>query len=431
MKQIIKKGKKRKIEMKRRKITLFFFLSFFSLFSFSSLFAQSFRTETFSERVRTLRVFVADSWQSAPVIDLDKGDPIEINFDVLGASPGYYTYRIRHCNADWTLSELIESEYLDGLQGNPIEDYANSFNTKMDYVNYKLLIPNEKVNLKISGNYVVQVIPENDDRPVLNACFSVVEPQTAIQMQVSAITDQGSNSKYQAVSFEVAYGNEIKSPVQELKVYVLQNNRFDNKASLIKPLSLQNKRAVYDHHPALIFAAGNEYRSFEMTTTQYSGLNIDAIEYHSPYYHSILRPDHIRSDRAYSFNDDINGNIVVRNNDASDSNIEADYQFVHFYLPCEKPFLENVYILSEAFNNIPDIRSQMDYSIRDKGYVKAVLLKEGYYNYLYVTRKNESLPASTAPIEGDYYQTENKYRIMVYSRTVGARYDKLIGVLEN
>jgi hypothetical protein len=413
--------------MKEMKIMLLSFLSFLSF----SLSAQSFRTEPFSERVRTLRVFVADNWQSTPVINLYEGNPIEINFDVLGASPGYYTYRIRHCNADWTLSQLIESEYLDGLQGNPIEDYANSFNTRMDYVNYRLQIPNEKVNLKISGNYVVQVISEDDDKPVLNACFSVVEPQAAVQMQVSTITDQGSNNKYQAVSLEVAYGNEIKSPVQELKVYVLQNNRSDNQASLIKPLNLQNKKAIYDHHPALIFAAGNEYRSFEMTTTQYTGMNIDAVEYHSPYYHSILRPDYLRSDRAYSFSEDINGKLFIRNNDASDSDIEADYQFVHFYLPCEKPFPEDVYILSEAFNNLLDFRSQMDYNQKEKGYVKSVLLKEGYYNYLYVTRKNASSSASTALIEGDYYQTENKYRVMVYSRTVGMRYDKLIGIIEN
>ncbi|MDR0680899.1 MAG: DUF5103 domain-containing protein [Dysgonamonadaceae bacterium] len=404
---------------------------FLLFLSFSSLSAQSFRTESFSDRIKTLRVFVADDWQSAPVIDLYKGNAIEVNFDALGASPGYYTCRIRHCNADWTLSQLIESEYLDGLQDNLIEDYANSFNTKMDYVNYKLLIPNEKVNLKISGNYVVQVFSENEDSPLLNACFSVVEPQAAIQMQISTITDKGSNNKYQAVNFEVNYGNEVKSPVQELKVYVLQNNRYDNKASLIKPLNLQNNKVFYDHNPALIFAAGNEYRNFEMTTTQYAGLNVDAIEYHSPYYHSILRPDYIRSDRSYSFNDDINGKIFIRNNDASDSDIEADYQFVHFYLPCEKQFLENVYILSEAFNNILDFRSQMDYSIKDKGYVKSVLLKEGYYNYLYVTRKSASDPASTALIEGDYYQTENKYRVMVYARPMGTRYDKLIGIAEN
>ncbi|MDR2682353.1 MAG: DUF5103 domain-containing protein, partial [Dysgonamonadaceae bacterium] len=353
---------------------------------------------------------------------------IEINFDLLGATPENFTYRILHCDAGWTPSQLTPSEYLDGLQNYPIDDYAHSFNTTMDYVNYRLLIPNEQVRLKVSGNYVVQIVPANDSQPVATACFSVVETQTAIQMQVSPTTDKGVNTQYQAVSFEIHYGNDILSPIQDLKVYVLQNNRFDNAATLVKPLNLQNRKASYDHSPALIFDAGNEYRSFEMTTIHYAGLHIESVGFFDPYYHTTLKPDALRSNRSYLFTEDINGRRFIRNNDAEDSDIEADYHFVHFYLPCNQPFPENVYLLSEAFNNILDARSQMEYSAADNGYIKSVLLKEGYYNYLYVSRKNPASPASASRIEGDYYQTENEYRVMVYARPTGWRYDKLIGV---
>jgi len=391
--------------------------------------AQSvFRTETLDNHIQTLRVSEAGHWDSAPVIDLNSDRQIEILFDALGASPGHYTYRILHCNADWTLSQLTEGEYLSGLQNLPVDDYAFSLNTRMDYLNYRLLLPNEDISFKVSGNYVLQIISGETGEAVLNACFSLVEPQANIRMSVSSITDKGSNSQYQAVSFELEYGNDIRTPVQELKVYVQQNNRFDNAAAEVKPLNVQNRKALYDHQPALIFEAGNEYRSFEMTTTRYTGLNIESVEYYSPYYHSILRPDPVRSNRAYLFYEDINGRVFIRNNETDDPNTEADYQFVHFYLPCEKPFPENVYILSEAFHNRLDARSQMEYSERDKGYLKTALLKEGYYNYLYVTQKEPSAPASTAATEGNYYQTENEYRVMVYARTMSLRYDKLIGV---
>jgi hypothetical protein len=393
-----------------------------------SLNAQTFRTEAFFDRIRTLRVSVAGNWELPPIINLQKGEQIEISFDALDAAPEYFTYRILYCNADWTPSQLVESEYLNGLQNNPVNDYAHSFNTTMDYVNYRLLIPNEDINLKVSGNYVVQIIPENSSGPVLNACFSVVEPQAGIAMQVSPVTDKGANTKYQAISFAVNYGSDVKSPIQDLKVYVQQNNRYDNEAVLVKPLNMQNKQATYDHNPALIFDAGNEYRSFEMTTTRSPGLHIERVEFYDPYYHTTLHPDPVRSDRAYLYNQDINGRIFIRNNDAEDSDIEADYQFVHFYIPCEKPFLEKVYILSNAFNTVLDSRSQMEYSVQDKGYVKSVLLKEGYYSYLYVNKKNATSPASTSLIEGNHFQTENEYRVMVYARTMGMRYDKLIGV---
>jgi hypothetical protein len=392
-----------------------------------TIFAQPFRTQTLSERLKTLLVHSSTAWDAPPIIEWDSENAIEISFDILGASSEYLTYTIMHCNADWTPSQLATSEYLSGLQNNYIEDYVHSFNTKMDYVNYKLSIPNDKIRLKVSGNYVVQVW-DSDGNPLLNACFSLLESQVNIGMQVSSVTDKGINSHYQAVSFDIVYGNEVKSPLQDLKVYVQQNRRFDNEAVLVKPLTVQNRKVFYDHNPVLIFEAGNEYRVFEITTVRYNGLGVETVEYHAPYYHTILKPSGLRSNHFYSYNEDINGRIYIRNNETEYPDTEADYEFVHFYLPCNNPLNEKVYILSDAFHNLLDVYSEMEYSAQDKGYIMSVLLKEGYYNYLYVTRKNSASPASTALIEGNYYEAENEYRIMVYFRPTGGRYDQLIGV---
>jgi len=390
---------------------------------------RKFITNAFSNQVKTLRVGVMDNPLAPPVIELEGDQWIEISFDMLDSEPRTYTYTVTHCDADWTPSQLIQSEYMRGFQNRIIDDYAVSFNTTMDYVNYRLTLPNDDIYLKVSGNYVVQVFPENSDQPILNACFSVVEPQQSpIAMQITPRTDKGMNNFYQQVNFSVSYGNEVKTPMQDLKVYVQQNNRLDNEAQLVKPLIVQNNKLIFDHNPALIFDAGNEYRSFEMITHQYDGLNIESVKFYAPYYHTTLRPDLIRSQRSYSFAQDINGRFVVRTLSGTDYNYEADYQVVHFLLLCDKPFTEKVYILSEAFNNILDERSQMDYSAEDKGYTKTVLLKEGYYNYLYVTKKEDQSSASTATIEGNFFQTENEYRVMVYFRPMGGRYDRLIGV---
>jgi hypothetical protein len=281
--------------------------------------------------------------------------------------------------------------------------------------------------LKVSGNYVVHVFDE-ERNVLLHACFAVLESQVNIGMQVSSITDKGINSHFQAVSFEVSCGNEVKSPMQDLKVYVQQNRRFDNEAVLVKPLNVQSRKVIYDHNPALIFDAGNEYRAFEMTTVRYNGLGIETVEYHAPYYHTVLKPGGWRSKHSYTYDQDINGRVYIRNNETDYPDTEADYEFVHFFLPCDKPLNEPVYILSDAFHNLLDARSQMDYSLQDKGYIKAILLKEGYYNYLYVTRKNNTSPASAAFIEGNYHETENEYRVMVYFRPIGGRYDRLVGL---
>ncbi|MDR1610478.1 MAG: DUF5103 domain-containing protein, partial [Candidatus Symbiothrix sp.] len=389
--------------------------------------AQKFRTCAFSDKVKTLRVFPVAQWNLAPIIESETGGEIEINFDVMDAAPGAYTYTLTHCNADWTSSQLIQSEFMSGFQNRYLDDYATSFNTTMDYVNYRLTFPNEDITLKISGNYAVLIFPENSDEPILCACFSVVEKKSDIAVQVTSQTDKGMNNFYQQVNFTLTYGNEVKTPMQDLKVYVRQNNRTDNEAALVKPLRIQRNQLIYEHVPSLIFEAGNEYRNFEMTTHQYNGLNIEAMKFYSPYYHALLYPDKVRSGRFYSYYEDINGKFFIRTLAGEESDIEADYYIVHFFLPCESPYPENIYILSEAFNNILDGRSKMDYNPQEGGYVKSVLLKEGYYNYLYLTRKNNQPTGGTALLEGNYYQTENEYRVWVYFRRAGDKYDRLIG----
>ena len=409
------------------KRSIFIFALFYLIFS-TNAFARKYKTCAFSDMVKTLQVGVMDNIFAAPIIELEGENWIEISFDVMNPEPQVYTYTLTHCNADWTPSQLVQSEYMNGFQNRIIEDYEVSFNTTTDYVNYRLTFPNEDVYMKVSGNYLVQIFPQNSDKPILHACFSVVEPSAPISMQVTSQTDKGMNNFYQQVNFSVSYGNEVKTPTQDLKVYVQQNNRIDNEAVMVKPLTVQSNKLIFEHIPALIFDGGNEYRSFEMITHQYNGLNIESIEFHSPFFHSVLYPDLVRSRHPYTFTEDINGRYVVRSLSVTDYSYEADYQIVHFYLPCEKPFTENVYILGDIFNNLLDARSQMEYSIQDKGYIKSVLLKEGYYNYLYVTRKNDESPASFATIEGNYFQTENEYRVMVYFRPIGGRYDRLIGV---
>jgi len=409
------------------KKSIFIIVLLYSVFS-TTAYARKFKTQAFSDLVKTLQVGVMDDFQAAPIIELESGRLIEISFDMLEPEPRPYTYTLTHCNADWSQSQLVQSEFMRGFQNRILDDYAISFNTTMDYINYRVTFPNNDVYLRVSGNYLVQVFPENSDIPVLHACFSVVEPQATIAMNVSSQTDRGMNNFFQQVNFTVDYGNEVRAPMQDLKVYVQQNNRIDNEAALVKPLRVQGNRLVFEHNPDLIFDGGNEYRSFEMTTRQYNGLNIEAIEFHAPFFHVVLRPDAIRSNRPYSFMEDINGRFLVRSLSAVDFSFEADYRIVHFYLPCEKPFTENVYILGEAFNNLLDERSRMDYSELDKGYIKSAILKEGYYNYLYVTRKNDESPANMASIEGNFFQTENEYRVMVYFRPMGGRYDRLIGV---
>ncbi len=409
--------------MKTRIFTLLIFL----ILIIESLSAQGFRTQSFSDIIKTLRVSIVDNQDAPPVIELEGGEAIEISFDEISEHPKRYIYTLTHCNADWQPSQLNQREYMSGFQNMVVEDYANSFGTYMDYINYKLYFPNEDLTMKVSGNYVVQVYDENDPKkPLLSACFSVVEPEVKVNMMVSSRTDVGVNKSQQQVSFNIDYDSRNVFPMQDIKAIVLQNNRWDNSTGIIKPTTVGNKQIKYEHNPKLIFEGGNEYRKFEIISFKYSGLGIESISYHAPYYHADVRADKPRTNR-YTYDEDNDGKYVIRNNDGVDFDIEADYFFAHLFLPASQPYNEDVYILSEIFNNVANEQSKMEYSEKDHGYIKTLTLKQGYYNYLYATKKKDSENLSTGLIEGNYYQTENEYCTYVYYRPSGSRYDRLIG----
>lgn len=392
--------------------------------------ATTYRTEPHTDKIKSLLVNPVESWDGVPIIKLGSEHGIEIRFDEMSHEYKTLTYSVLHCNADWTRSDLSPIEYLKGFQNMHIADYLSSFNTTMPYTNYRIVFPNENTDFKVSGNYAVQVFDsDHNEKPLLTACFSVEEtPTVSIAANISGNTDIDFNRGHQQVSFSVNCKNyRITSPQQELKVFLTQNNRGDNRISLIQPTSILNDVYTYRHNRQLIFEAGNEFRRFETVSTAYNGMGVDRVTYYSPYFHISLQRDLSRSKKAYIYDEDQNGRFLPHCVNCENYDIEADYLFVHFTLNAPEPYLGRVYILSEAFNNITDARSEMQYNFEEKAYTKTTLLKQGAYNYLYLLQENKLGKGLTAPIEGNYFETENEYLIWVYYRALGDRYDRLIG----
>lgn len=387
-------------------------------------------TNIYNKQIKTLQVKIADELISSPYIHLNGNQQIEINFDVLGEGYTRFAYKIIHCNSDWIQSKLNPIEYLDGFQGMPIEDYANSIGTTTQYSNYRLLLPNDDIQLKVSGNYAVQVYHEDAPEQILfTACFSVVEPMIQITTSISGNTDIDTNQSHQQISFAINHKNfPITYPLTDLKIYVYQNNRSDNFVTNLRPMSITENQISYTNNPNLIFPAGNEYRRMEFLSNKYNGMHVKHISFHNPYYNVELMTDYQRNNGSYQYDQDQNGRIFVGCSGCEDPDIEADYYIVHFALACEPLLYGNIYLHSELFNNVLDEKSKMRYNFDTRQYEKTVLLKQGSYNYQYLFVPNKSAIGQTGLMEGDYYQTQNEYAIYVYYCPMGARYDRLIGV---
>lgn len=396
--------------------------------------------------IHTLQTIVNDDWLRDDVITLDTEDWVTISFDHFTHDYHRFIYKIIHCNADWTPSDLFEVDYMDGFNGQPIEDYENSLNTTMLYTHYRLDLPNDEVQFKVSGNYRVEIYldeDENEDEneeknnyqlstvnyqlgaPVAEACFRIVEPRMALDVSVTSNTDIDTNLSHQQVAFTLNYPpGEVIDPTTEIKPYIYQNNRTDNCVSQLKPTYITPGRLEYTHNRALIFPAGNEYRRFEVINMHYATQGVDRMSYFAPYYHATLLPDAPR--RNYSYDVDHDGRYLIRYNLAEDTNIEADYLFVHFTLDMPRRKGGNFYLTGDfTYNDFtPDY--QAVYNDEERCYEATVMLKQGAYDFMYLWVPDGQNTGQTGPTEGNFYEAENEYQVYIYHRPFGGRYDRLV-----
>ena len=385
-------------------------------------------TGIFDRRFRTLKTEVEDNFMSPPVIRLGTNDRILVKFDEIGEDNSYLEYRLIHCDADWQPSRLIESEYLEGFNSVRIEDYAYSTATFVHYVNYLIAFPNEELQIKHSGNYLLQVYdPERPEETLLQTRFQVTENIARIEGNVTSRTDMGHNTYWQQLAFEIdCQGIGEFNPYQDIIVYVTQNNREATKRRIMTPLRVSGDKIIYEHLNDLVFGASNEYRRFESVSDSFPGMRVDSLRYMGSNYHVWLKVDEPRQSASYSYDQTQHGRFLVREYNSTDSDIGADYITVHFLLECPELPSYDIYLDGEFTHDRMDKENQLTYDHRVGGYVAEVPLKQGAYNYQYVTRSRQTGEISTSTIEGDKYETLNEYGIAVYFRPPGARADRLI-----
>lgn len=385
-------------------------------------------TAVFDRDVRTLKVQNPDFFMSPAVIRLGTPDRLFINFDIIGESHEYLRYRLLHCNADWQPSRLLESEYIDGFNEAELTDYAYSSNTFVHYVNYNIEIPNPDMQPLVSGNYLLQVYPEGEpDEPLLQARFSVSENSFPIAGGITSRTDWGFNTEYQQLSLAVEAGGGRYNPYQDFVLTVMQNNRPETMRTLSHPLRVDGSTIIFEHDPALIFPAVDEYRRFETVRADYAGMHVDSVKFGGTNWHAWLMPDSPRVRRDYSYDQTQHGRFMIDEYNSTDPDLGADYVTVHFTLDSPEIVGGDVYIDGDFTLHHLDDSNRMRYDYNTRLYTAELPLKQGSYNYQYVVAPKSGGYPDPSVIEGNKYETQNEYLVQVWLRLPGSRADRLVG----
>ena len=125
----------------------------------------------------------------------------------------------------------------------------------------------------------------------------------------------------------------------------------------------------------------------------------------------------------------MNGNFQITVLDRDNPSIEADYTEVHFSLFYPKLTNSSIHVYGNYNNYSLSQANQMTYNTQSRSYELTMKLKQGFYNYKYVI-VNDLNELEEGAISGNFYETENNYKVLIYYRDLGARYDRIIGVGE-
>jgi hypothetical protein len=371
------------------------------------------------------------SWElSPPLIRLGSDQQLMLSFDDLDANLKNYSYTLVHCNADWQPSELIFSEFADGFQENYINGYQYSFNTIQRFTHYNIVFPNDNLRLTKTGNYIVKVYLDGDqENLVLTRRFMVFDERVEIKASMRQPMNEYRNYK-QEVDFIVKHtALDIRNPYGDLQVVLMQNDRWDNVITGLKPVFIRDKELSYEFdNGENAFWGGNEYRHFDIKSLRYQTDRIRDIKTDSATNYVYLVSDEKRQKRYYS-KSDINGKYLVKVQEGNRSEVEADYAWVNFFLPWGTPMSDaDIYVFGALSNWGYSADYKMKYNYERFGYEANIFLKQGYYNYEYQLMKDGAKTGDVSSIEGSYYDTENDYTVLIYHRATGTDYDQLIGV---
>ncbi|MFP4093239.1 MAG: DUF5103 domain-containing protein [Cyclobacteriaceae bacterium] len=389
--------------------------------------------QVFHEQVQTVQLLGPDDEIYEAVVPITQNYPVRLSFDVLelDGSEGIYeelNVKLIHCNADWRQSALYNMDYLNEYNEFPITQEAFSYNTKVPFTHYTFTLP----QVKMPGNYVLQVYQGSDESNVLfTKRYMVYDLAVGIQAEVVRSGGVRERDTHQQVEFLIDYNKlDIPNPYNDVYVVVRQNQQWFNTIEGLKPTFVREdvKELEYvDFDLKNNFWGANEHRFFDLRTTNALGQNVAEIMRDESPVEAYLLPDRSRATEAYSQFNDLNGGYITNNLDMPGGGgpLNSDYLMTHFFLYAEEPVEGEVYVIG-AFENrrlTPEVK--MKYDALRQGYTLDVLLKQGFYNYLYYVKNEES--KSPYQFDGSHFETENLYEIFVYTKPIGARADLLVG----
>lgn len=421
--------------MKRiRLLPLTIFLYLFLILISIHLFAQpNINIDAiYKNNIRSVRFNMSGKQLSMPVYNLNSGDLMDLSFDDMDGDVKNYYYSYQLCDYDWQPVDMNPFEYTKGFSQQQITSYQYSSLSYVHYTHYNITLPDPSSLPTLSGNYILKVFLNGDTTQlVFTRRLLVLDTKATVAAQVIQPFTLNRAKTQQRIKFAVNInGLDMFNAGQQVKVRVLQNNRWDNSQGTLQPVFIRGSILDYDAEDNFVFPGSNEWRWVDLRTFRLQTDRVQKLNNSKDLTEIYVKPDIDRSSQQYFFYTDLNGQYTITNTDNVDPNYQADYAKVHFsFLPPNQTAYTNkdLYLIGQFTDYILSDATKLQFNPVKNDYETTALLKQGYYDYGYLlVDKND--PAQRTELDGNHFDTENSYTILVYYKSFSDRNDRLIAI---
>ncbi len=382
--------------------------------------------------IQTTQLFQYGNQQALPIYTLNSGDQVELDFDDMEGSLKSYYYTYVLCDYNWRPLDLNPFDYIKGFTQNRITTYRYSSISYTRYTHYQAILPERNSYPIKSGNYLLKVFLDGDtSKLVFTKQMLVLDLKSNVTATVVQPFTPQLFSTHQRVKFTATVnGLNTFSAAQQVKAVVLQNNRWDIAQRDIAPTFVRGTALEYNSEDVAVFPAGKEWRWLDLRSFRLQSDRVDSADYKKASTDIFVKTDIDRSAQRYVYFPDYNGMYNIATYESINPFWQGDYASVYFSLaaPNGEAYPSSDIYLAASFTGYElSDKWKMKFNDEKKVYEGMALLKQGYYNYTYISVDKQN-PAQKTALEGNYWEAENSYTVLIYYKSFTDRSDQLIGV---
>lgn len=372
--------------------------------------------------IQSIQLYGNTEKNATPSIELGSNDFLTLRFDELGQNPRMFRVRVRHRNADWSDSGLMKDFYLSGYYEDLLSGGDPSGVQGPYYVHYHYRFPNEQMQVKMSGNYLMEILDYSTSRILFSLPFFVYENRGRMSLNLEEV--YGLDSRYLLHHQPFAryqYPGFVVSPVTDLRLFFVQN-RFWGRSREADVEDMSESGIYYSwlSRPSS-FIGVYEFRPLDLR--RFDDPRQDVKE---------ILPETIPP-RVRLFRDVVNLNVrpSIRMPSAHGhprDDHKARYVDVRFELelPEQEETDASIYVYGPFNQWTINEKNRMEYQEETNSYIGRALIKEGAYDYKYAILEDGII--DDLRLDASFASTRQEYMSLIYFRDPQYQADRLLQI---